>query len=220
MTDAPPSLDDRVAQLAARRAARAGLEAPTATGKRRTHAAATSRLIAASISTSAFFATIAALSTQTASGFSAARSTRVVVAGRPPASLAVTRPTVVVKTVHHKRFVDSEGRPIDASAIPESAVVIRASSLRLLNATTPASPPGPTAGAVAPVTAPRGTIAPAPYPVGAPPATTGPVHTPAPPPPPAPPPTPAPPPPPTTPPTTVHSPPPPPPPPPCTGSQC
>ena len=269
--DQNPDIDDRLARLAARRAAapaRPPRPAPTATTTdaavtdmvvtddfkpraatdkrvrtKRGHPAAAGRILAAGLSSSAFFSIIAALGAQTpASGTTsvAAAALHLPAGGPLTTSLAgAGRPKVVVKVVHHTMYVDADGHPVPrpAGRIAPQPAPGKTTPGSAGAASAPAGAGSPAVGAPSSSAPPvAGTGSPAPVPVSSPvsapvtvptPGTTPrPVQTPttgpAPVPTPAPvsTPTPAPAPAPTTPPTTVFTPPPPPQPPACTGSRC
>jgi hypothetical protein len=202
----PTDLDDRLAKLAARRAAARPAEtAPAA--KRRGHKARIGRVLAAGMSSSAFFSIVgvlAANATTTKSSTVATALPQVPISGPLATSASsTTRTTVVVKVVHHERYVDTNGNTVAPPNMNRATVASAPSSGG--NAGTTHSTTG------APVTSGHtpsgggGGTAPAPTPTPAP--TPPPTHSPAPTPPP-------------TTPVTTPKPPSPPPTPPCTGSKC
>jgi hypothetical protein len=185
-----PDLDDRLARLAARRAASSGSNTtpapdPTAPDrnvarrparKRRAHPAAASRILAAGLSTSAFLSLMAAFAAR-----APAAGTPVVATAPPranipgaPGTVRHRKPKIVTKVRHHTVYVDQYGHSYSSLAAAAAA----------------ATPPSDTTGPIASPSA----VAPPPAPTSLP--------RPAPPP------------------TTVYTPPPPPPPPPCSGTKC
>jgi hypothetical protein len=197
----PTDLDERVARLAARRAANTS---PANAPKRHRRKARVGRVLAAGISSSAFFSIVGVLAANATTNTSTVASALPQVPITGPVETiapATTATTVVVKVVHHKRYVDPNGTPV--SPPTTRATVASASG----GSSGSGSSTHSTAGA--PVTsghAPTGGgtsgsggggTSPAPTP-----APTTPVTHPA------------------APPTTVFTPPPAPPPPPCTGSKC
>jgi len=216
MSSEKPDLDERLARLAARRAASGSKEKRAAPHPdpvekdrivarrperrgRRAHPAAAGRILAAGLSTSAFFSLMAAFAARAPAAGTAVVATappRVRVVGASGAG-PVHRRKPKVKTVvrHHKVYVDQYGRPIGSPtgpgtgssgptyAPPSSGAVV---------------PPGPVS--ISPITSPPAA------PIASPPAPSPPAPAPAPPP--------------TAPPATVFTPPPPPPPPPCSGTKC
>jgi hypothetical protein len=220
MTDpADGTLDDRLARLAARRSAGAKpstsvegthAERPKPVDQRkRLHAAATGRLVAAWITSSAFLGIVAALGLQ--SQAATAKATTIASAAPPRARTAATghpgttKPKVVVKVRHHTVYVDTSGKTIATTGAHATATPPSGSTLIVpapLNTAAPSPAPvvtaAPSPGSVAaPPPAPVSTPHPTTH-VTAPPATSAA----------------------TSPPTTAFKPPPPPPPPPCTGSKC
>jgi hypothetical protein len=210
-----PDLDERLARLAARRAASSGSKAESADPaaqdrivargperKRRAHPAAAGRILAAGLSTSAFFSLMAAFAAR------APAAGTPVVAAAPPAGLAGAtgptrhqKPKIVTKVRHHTVYVDQYGHRISP---PQGQGAATFAPAPLPSG--PVAPVGTSAVTAPPAAAPVATpvtATPAPPPATSPPATV---------PPPAPPPT--------APPTTVFTPPPPPPPPPCSGTKC
>jgi hypothetical protein len=212
MTD-PTELDERLAQLAARRAASAQSGTPTSKSKRLGHKARIGRVVAAGLSSSAFFSIVGVLAANATSNASTVATARPNVPINGPTgaiATSTTRTTVVVKVVHHKRYVDPNGKPVSppttnratgAAAAPSGA---GASSGSGSGSSAGSSGTTHTTTGGAPVTtghAPTGGGS-APAPPAPTPAPTTPPTRPA------------------APPTTVFTPPAPPPPPPCTGSKC
>jgi hypothetical protein len=189
-------LDERLARLAERRAATtpSATPAPRELRPKRTHPAALSRVVVASLSWCAFSTIVAALALQAPAG--ATKTTAPVVplytvpgnarAARRAAHATPT--TIVVKQRRHIVYVDQHGAPLTASPSPAPG------QYRAPVATWPGAP------------APAATPAPA-APVATPASASAPVATNAPPPPPPPK-------------VTATTAPAPPPPPPCAGSKC
>lgn len=226
-SDSTGSLDDRLAQLAARRAAAGGRAKPLAQHaadpnedaprrNKRAHPAATGRVLAASLSTSAFLSIVTALSAQSAPSGAATVKFTNAAPPRPP-TRATTPTTIVVRTVHHTVYVDANGNPVAVLPVPATGTA----GTHPMAATVPQRT---TYGSRYTYSAPRGTTyAPvyhAPTPVYAPPSQPGTHPAPVPAPAPAPTTPKAPAPTPTAPPTTAYHAPAPPPPPACTGSKC
>ncbi len=214
MTDGT-NLDERLAQLAARRASASSPQdaAPRVAPKaRRAHPAAAARVFAAGLTTSSFLAIVTALGAQQPASATKAASAR----PRGPVTQPfgttslppTTKPKVVEKTVHHVVYVDKYGRPVSPSLVAMAGAITSTGAANGSGGRTYSSG----AGATHYVSAPSGGSGATPAVVPSNPTTpSNPTQKP---------PTTSPSPAPTSPPVTVQTPPPPPPAPPCTGSKC
>ena len=151
MSAPPTDLDDRVARLAARRAASRPAAAVTAVAasegstkarlpltmrRKKNHPAWSARLITANLTTAAFLSIIVALAVQQTSYASATYA-----AAKPRGRITPlhkAKPKVIVKNVdvHHKMYFDANGNPIPADKIPKNALITPATAP---GATTPAT---------------------------------------------------------------------------------
>jgi hypothetical protein len=203
-------LNERLAQLAARRSANTSPAA--APGKRRRHRALASRLVAAGLSASAFLSIIGSLSARASAsgGSKVAAAPPRAKTGASSARGASTKPKSkpIVKTRHHVVYVDQHGRTIPAALVPSlTSSSTPGTAAASWHPTYPASSttayvaPSPAPAPAAPVYVAPAPVATAP-PAAVPPVTAPPATNPPPPP------------------TTVFKPPPPPPPPSCSGTKC
>ncbi len=197
----PTDLDERLARLAARRAASTS---PANAPKRHRRKARIGRVLAAGISSSAFFSIVGVLAANATTNTSTVASALPQVPITGPLETigpATTATTVVVKVVHHKRFVDPNGTPVSPPTTRGATVATSSGGSSSSGSSTHSTAGAPVTSGHAPTGGGSGGggTSPAPAPTPAP---TTPVTHPA------------------APPTTVFTPPSAPPPPPCTGSKC